>query len=387
MITIYDKKLGIEITKDKDWVMEDYFDIDGVKRKRYYTHSAWAKRQARLQMKKRISKPDKPFVWRLGYNHCIGQFNQSDNYPTLSGSSLNRAKKPVKEKEEKEDPAPAKPHVFSPRSRGKVKDKATAFFQASENNRTFLTLTFIDDVSDAVGVGILNKFLTVLRKEKTQELQYLWVAEHQELNRKTIHFHILLNRRLPVKRYNALWVLQQYNAGLVGRKENGEVIDKKEIMQRYNHDMNSAFRKKDPDGIMAVLNPFHIEKAYNIDGLSFYLTKYITKQQKNDEFGCLNWHCSRRVSKLFTKEVVSPSTFSYLLSFNNIKVDKKTGQCWTPKVLKKQFFTMVYVNNKYAPLTRLRQMETVNKWIMAEFDPDKLPMIDDMLYRRIVWKN
>ncbi len=384
MITIYDKKLGIEISKDEIWVKEDYFDADGVKRKQYYTHAAWAKRQARMQMKKKTQKEGRSYVWKLGYNHCVGQF-APEKYPTLSGSSINRKKKPAKKQTDRPEPGTTI-HKFSSRSRGKVKDKATAFFRSTPHNRTFLTLTFIQDLTDLEGVRTLNKFLTVLRSEKPG-LQYLWVAERQQLNNGRIHFHILLNRRLPIKRYNALWVLQQYNSGLVGHRENGEKIDRDEIDRRYRYDISSKFKKNDPDSMMAVLNPFDIEPAYNIHGLSYYLTKYITKQQKDDEFTCLNWHCSRRVSKLFTKEVVSPSTFAYLMSLANYKVNRQTGECWAPVKLQRPFFTMVYVNNKGAPFSRLKQMEQVNKWVLNNFDPDQLTMIDDFLYRRIVWKN
>ncbi len=346
-------------------------------------------REARQKIYRKVSKPARPFTWRLGYNHCIGQWTGSEKYPTLSGSSLNRKKKVVPKKDKKEKPEGVV-HIFSGRSRGKVKDKSMAFFRSISNNRTFLTLTFIQDLPDKEGVHILNKFLTVLRKEKPG-LQYLWVAEHQEETRSTIHFHIILNRRLPIKRYNALWVLQQYNAGLIGHRENGEEISKTEMERRYHYDINSKFQKKDPDSVMAVLNPFHIEKAYGINKLAHYLTKYITDQKKEDPFGCLNWHCSRRVSKLFTKEIVSPSTFAYLLSFVNYQVDRKTGECFIPKVLTKQYFTMVYINNKGAPLNRLKQLETVNKWLIKKQvrDPDReqLAVLDDDLYRKIICVN
>jgi hypothetical protein len=384
MITIQNMETCSDVEYGEEYVTERYIDPDGKKQKRYFTKSAWAKRQARMLMKKKTSPEGKAYVWKLGYNHCVGQF-APETYPTLSGSSLNRKKKPSKKQEDPPEPGTTI-HKFSARSRGKVKDKATAFFRATPHNRTFLTLTFIQDLTDYEGVQILNKFLTVLRSEKAG-LQYLWVAERQQLNNGRIHFHLLLNRRLPIKRYNALWVLQQYNSGLVGHKENGDIIEKEEVEKRYQYDITSKFRKKDPDSMMAVLNPFDIEPAYNINGLSYYLTKYITKQKKDMEFTCLTWHCSRRISKLFTKEVVSPSTFAYLMSLNNYKIDLKTGECWAPHKLQTTFFTMVYVNNKGAPLSRLKQLEKVNKWVLNNFDPGQLRMIDDFLYRKIIWKS
>lgn len=342
-------------------------------------------RKVRETMARRVGKEPKPFIYRLGYNHCIGQWPGQEEYPSLSGSSLNR-KKP--KQKAKAGPPSGDPHLFSARSRGKVKDKATAFYRSASGNRIFVTLTFIQAIPDKKGVEILNKFMTVLRKEKPG-LQYLWVAEHQETNPDTpnnIHFHIIMNRRLPVKRYNALWTLQQYNAGLVGRRANGEAVTQQEIERRYQHDVTSQFKKKDPDSVMAVFNPFHVDKAYGVNGLAYYLTKYISKQKNKDPFDCLNWHCSRRVSRLFTKEIVSPSTFAYLLSFNNYKVNTQTGECWRAEIISRPFFTMIYVHNKGAPLSRLVQMETVNKWIMKEdFTTDRLPMLNDILYRKILY--
>lgn len=387
----------IEPGLDEKYRYEEYFDLDGVLRRRYFTPSAWAKRQARQKMAERTARDPKPYTWRLGYNHVIGQFAQDDEYPSMSGSSLNRSLKPKKNAagaklfiEGPEKEPYQEPRVFSKRSRAKVKDKATAFWRSLESRgrkippkRTFATFTFIEQLPDQLGVEILNKFMTVLRKENAN-LQYLWVAEPQEENNNRIHFHMLLDRRLDIKRYNALWTLQQYNSGLRGRRANGDLISLEEIRQRYDHDMSTSFRKNDPDGVQAVLNPFSIEKATSITGLSSYLTQYITKQAADHQFGCLTWHCSRKVSKLFTKEVVSPSTFRYFCSFANSRVDFRTGEILQePEPIVKQFFTMVYVHNKGAPLSRLKQMETVNRWIMEGFETDRLPELSDYLYRKL----
>lgn len=338
-------------------------------------------RKVREQMAKKVSKHEKPYVYRLGYNHCIAQFAGREDYPALSGSSLNRKKIKPKKREPNQD-AERRPHILSARSRGKVKDKATAFFRSIKGDRIFLTLTFIQHVEDDEACRILNKFLTVVRKEKPG-LQFLWVAEHQPENpMHTIHFHILMNKKLPVKRYNALWVMQQYNDGLIGHTAEGEEIPIEEISERYKHDMNSAFKKRDPHSVMAALNPLDVRKAYGVSSLANYLTKYITKQTEDDPFWCLNWHCSRRVSKLFTKQVVSPSTFRHLLTFANYRVDTETGEmCW-PKIIKKEFFTMVYVNNKRLPLRRLRLMEQTNYWIMGGMDPG-ITRLDDDLFRKL----
>lgn len=328
-------------------------------------------RKAREQMAKRVSKESKPYTWQLGYNHCIGRRPGEEDYPRFSGSSLNRRPQKKRPDKQEDDGITYGVHYLSSRSRSKVRDKATAFYRAGSGSRIFVTLTFVSEVTDQQGVEILNKFLTVVRKDHPQ-LQYLWVAEHQEETRSTIHFHIIMNRRLPVRRYNALWVLQQYNAGLRAKNKYGEVISRAEIEERYK------------DGTVGkVLNPFDVERVKTIYGISYYLTKYITKQKKEDPFGCQTWHCSRRVSRLFTKTTVSPSTFRYMMSFRNYKVDKKTGECFPSPIYQTPFFIMTYVNNKASPLVYLREFEQVNKWLLQGFDPGKLPALDDIMYRRL----
>ena len=79
--------------------------------------------------------------------------------------------------------------------------------------KTLCTLTFINDVADTDAVKILNKFFTVLRKE-FKDLLYIWVAERQLKTTNRIHFHVIMNIFLPIKKFNALWCLQQYNAGI-----------------------------------------------------------------------------------------------------------------------------------------------------------------------------
>lgn len=345
--------------------------------------AAYRNLKAKRQMAKKTTPNHRPYTYRLGYNHIIGQFAGSEEYPAFSGSSLNR-KPQKKQPTRKKEPEAPNLRTFSSRSRGKVKDKATAFFRSIPKDRSFLTLTFIENLPDQKGVEILNKFLTVLRKEKAG-LQYLWVAEAQEENDNRIHFHMIINRRLNVRRYNALWVLQQYNAGLIGKRKNGEVIPIEEIRARYEYDTapGAKGKAKGGAGIQAVLNPLDIEKAYGIQGLAHYLTKYITKQKKH-EFGCLVWHCSRNVSKLFTRQVVSPSTFRYMLSPANFKVDMKTGECWQAPIISTTFFTMIYVNNKKCALPGLSLMEKINKWLIGDFEPDKIPLLDELLYRKIL---
>jgi hypothetical protein len=391
------------------------------------------------------------YTWTMGYNNCVGRYSPGGKYARFSGSSLNRNKqlsmnidakklptaadnllklafKIARDCTKNGEPVPGPVsdficrrdpesqgrfeqwvsdqnavsvvgiglpiHMLSARSRGKIKDKATAFFRAAAGDRVFVTLTFIAAVDDKTGTVILNKFLTALRKE-FPKLQYLWVAERQENG--NIHFHMIVNKRLPVGRWNAMWVLQQYNEGLIGHNEYGEDVTKAEIDQLYDLDVREKFagargrNGKKISRIQKLLNPFDVRKVRSIGGLSHYLTKYITKQKKNDPFGCAVWHCSRRVSRMFTRTTVGPSAFAYMKSPANFKVDKTTGECWAPLEKREPFYVIIYANDKSAPLKYLKEMEQINKWILEGFEMDKASWqgteIDDDDYRKRFCKN
>ena len=252
-------------------------------------------------------------------------------------------------------------HVLSPRSKGKIKDKATAFFRACcKKRRTFATLTFLDDVDDKAAVKILNSFFTTIRKHHP-DFKYLWVAERQE--NENIHFHCLFNMYMDVKYYNSLWVICQYNAGLVFFDPfREETIKRQEIILRHNL------------GTMhEILNPFDIERVKSIYGISYYLTKYITKN-KSKGFDCLAWHCSRVVSRMFTKAIVAREVQSMAANpYINFRLNKKTGEIFTGKMEKGRFHLLFYIENKVYFLQELSEMEQVNKWILGGWVPDCVP--------------
>lgn len=367
-------------------IRNPYSDASAPLKAKLYEQRERANLAARRQLRKKVSKHEKGYSTRLGYHTCTSQYTADRDVPSLAGSSLNRKKRKLRSRRTK-NPEPCE-HVMSKRSKGKIRDKATAFFRSCQE-RIFVTLTFIQHVDDRTGWKILNKFLTMARRE-IPGFEYLVIAEHQnERKDKTIHFHLLTNRRMPVRRWNNLWVLQQYNEGLVGRSKTcghkkrcscdmyGPDISKEEIQARY-----------DAGTIQEVLNPLDIDRAYCISAISWYLTKYVTKQQTGEKFGCLTWHCSRRVSRLFTTQAVSSSTFRYMLTFRNYKVNRETGQMWEPQQITGKFFSVVFINNKPAVLQRLKMMETVNRWIIEKRLPDKmaredLTYIDEETYRKI----
>lgn len=364
-----------------------------------------AKKHARERLVRKTVRPGRAYVSRVGYNTVCSTYLRSENVDRFTGSSLNREKsdkrryefRQLAQKSQKiassvgstiddqyeyqrqilclraaaankqaakrklsasRNKCQSPVHMLSVRSKGKIRDKATAFYRATEKDNTFATLTFIADVSDAVAIGILNKFLTVLRKLFNRKIQYLWVAERQENGR--IHFHIIFDCFVDVKYANSLWVLQQYNSGL---KFQG--ITRAEILYRY-----------DNGTIDEVLNPFHIEKIQSIYGLSYYLTKYITKN-KSEGFQCAAWHCSRGVSKLFTKVVCSLGCLQAAAGRINTRKCPKTGKIKKGINKKGPFYNLYYIENRLYFIKQLAEVEQLNIWILQGFLPDEIPEVDD----------
>jgi hypothetical protein len=254
-------------------------------------------------------------------------------------------------------------YVFSQRTRRIIKDKSTAFYRSAGYKKTFCTLTFINDPeTDAVAVSVLNKFLTILRREH-DNFQYLWVAERQTENNDRIHFHLIFNCRISIKRFNGLWVLQQYNAGITHEK-----CTHAEIQARF-----------EAGTMQEVFNPVDVRKIVSIGHLAAYLTKYISKGNNTGGFGCRVWHCSRGVSALITKQIVTQECIEVAKSMENCVVNKKTGEILRePAPVKNTdgrgiFYTVWRINQPGRFLCFLREMEQINKWIIQRtFSRDQI---------------
>ena len=344
-------------------------------------------------MSRRVSPDIAPSVFSLGYNKATA-YRATHVMPLFGGSSLNRKKKNENKIAKEKTPAigettnqnteqenalhplhadssterpnlrkglPAtvkrKKYVFriSPKSAGKIRDKFAAFYRSSSGQAILATLSFINSVTDETGIAVLNKFLTVLRK-KHKKLNYIWVAERQQNG--NIHFHLVINKRIPVTDFNALWVLQQYNAGI--RFGN---VSMEEINVRYE--------KKT---IGEILNPLDVKKINSIDGLSLYLTKYLTKSTA--AFKCRPWHCSRGVSRLFTKALTHKSTFELTATDKNSYVNKKTGELFEAKTFVSEHAVCRFILNKKFFSSYLSEIEQINAWMLTgKIKVDEVPTI------------
>jgi hypothetical protein len=242
----------------------------------------------------------------------------------------------------------------------KIQGKAFAFLRLCPKP-SFTTLTFIEEVSDKKAAYILNKFMTGLHVMQ-KGFKYIWTAERQDNGR--IHFHCVFSHYFPVQKINAMWVLAQYNSRL--RFKNYPLA---EIKKRYWVSMKQKGNKPAMGSIGEVLNPVNIKRIYNEDGLSLYITKYISKG-KEENFDCRVWHCSRIVSRLFTKQVCNTSIMEEAISKKNSRVDKN-GCVIQGKQFQNIFYCGVFLVNKKYFYKYLEPMERINKIIWDQVQMGK----------------
>ena len=297
----------------------------------------------------------------------------------------------------------AKSHTMSKRTAQKIREKMSAFYDSSPSS-VFLTLTFINKVTDQQAVSCLNKFWTAIKKkvdpvikpystsdinvksdrkpkfakgiyrkfvkgvkikDPEKSLQYIWVAERQKASTGNVHFHCMINRYLPIAYVNKLWVMQQYNDGITHPD-----YSKETIQTLYN-----------TNKMQGALNPVDVRKITGADGLSDYLTEYLTNEQ--DEFQCRLWHCSRGVSELYTKCIIGTDAINEIRSKKNMKVNKETGEVTEAKTYESKYHTTTYlVNKKYFRSKYLNELIQVNKWIM-QGKKYQVPDIDSETYRKL----
>jgi hypothetical protein len=194
----------------------------------------------------------------------------------FTGSALQRKKQTPTEKTAKkiksEKIKEAKLRFLSKRSKQKIRKKLICFARCYKR-LSFVTLTFLNKVTDEQAVNLLRKFIDNAKK-RGENFQYIWVAERQTKNdmfKGNIHFHMITNKYWKIEKWWNYWLDLQQKNGIVPRDE--------------NYKPSSAFDVRQ-------LN------SNNIRSIASYVTKYVTKN--NDKFNCQVWNCSRQVSELYT---------------------------------------------------------------------------------------
>lgn len=242
---------------------------------------------------------------------------------------------------------------LSRRTRLKITEKMLAIYAASPKKFTLQTLTMIAPATDTNAVKCLNKYLTVLRKKGA--FNYIWVAEKQTNG--NIHFHMVCDKKFKIAEINSLWIIQQIKSGIVNHKS----------AQKLMLDYGVTFYDVHNSGFYGIaqqyLNPVDVANVNTMEYLSAYLTKYITKNET--KLSCAMWHCSRNVSRLFTKQLISKKIFAE--SSNgaiNKYYNKKKNRTYENKTFVHQYGLINTIYNKKHFKKYLGEMEALNSWIL-----------------------
>lgn len=171
--------------------------------------------------------------------------------------------------------------------KSKIRNKILNFFSlnASKKFCAFYTITFPINIDDNLAYQLLNTWLTRCRKSANLK-SYLWVAERQKNG--TLHFHLITNNYMKIGIVNEFM-----KDSLQTQKNKGNLECRQNIINKYNGvDVDNLYQpKKRKD------NKNRLSGNEAKEKLSFYLTKYVTKNDTLSQR--LPWHCSRDISALF----------------------------------------------------------------------------------------
>lgn len=251
------------------------------------------------------------------------KFTDTSKIGEFAGSSLNRKKEekakpesstPEQEETESNDQVRTEKKLrsLSSRTKSKIRKKLYAFFGLYKK-LTFLTLTFVNEVTDELGVKVLARFLENIRKQD-KKFEFLWVAERQNKNptfKGNIHFHLITNKYWKIDKVWKYWLSLQKKHGIIPRNQ--------------NFSPTSAFDVKAIGG-------------NSVKSIGIYLTKYVTKN--NEAFKCQVWNCSKRISQLYTDFYTD---FSFIKEIERLEEAKEI----TVKRVKEE-----YCNLMFYPLTK-----------------------------------
>ena len=327
----------------------------------------------------------KTYEYNLSHSRAIARVSVRANKQYFQGSSINRKKRVEKaaeiflpseetlnqsffkneswhhqllrnvENARKRRHNHNKENVMSRRTKIKIKEKMLAVFAASKNNFTLCTLTMVNDCEDTKAVKMLNKFLTATKKQ-IGAYNYVWVAERQENGR--IHFHMVVDHRLDINYVNSLWIIQQYNAGVMHDAANKKLMLEAGLTFKQLHKQGEKGHKL----AHKYLNPVDIIKVNSIDGVSAYLTNYVIKNET--KMSCAIWHCNRNVSKLFTKQLISRAAFDKSSDGKLNQITSRKGKVYENKTFVHKYGMINTIYNKKYFNSFLKEMNLLNSWIL-----------------------
>lgn len=226
--------------------------------------------------------------------------------------------KPIK----KEKPKEKKVQLYGLR-KTKIRNKILNFFSLNKSKKfcAFYSISFPIEITDEIGYKVFNTWLTRCRKEVGLK-SYLWVAERQKNG--TLHFHLITHNFMNIRTVNNFM-----KACLMTQFIKGNLNCRKSVIDTYNGvDVDNLYHSKKGRHKNKRLSKIESQRK-----LSYYLTKYISKNDTKSER--LPWHCSRDISALFISinyDDVSNLEIANLVADNPEAVTTYAGE----------FFTMHY---------------------------------------------
>ena len=218
--------------------------------------------------------------------------------------------------------------TLSRRSKQKIRKKITCFARCYKR-LSFVTLTFLNKVSDEEAVNILRKFLDNAKK-RSKDFEYVWIAERQTKNdafKGNVHFHMITNKYWKVEKWWNYWMELQMKNGVKPRKKDFKPSSAFDVKQ-----LNSS----------------------NIRSIASYVTKYVTKNDA--KFKCQVWNCSKRVSELYTDFYTTTEFTDQFKRLNAVLKEFEVKDFREQPFLK---IKMIDLNRKTLPL--YRRLDEKNK--------------------------
>lgn len=341
------------------------------------------------------------YVYTIGHGKAIGSISRTAEKQLFQGSSYNRKQKPASEPEaipqtekeyfeqitQSEFRAKFKllRHVkklhtqrnldgkkISRRSRDKIREKMLAMFNACKGKNgyraervdfTMVTLTFIGRVTDRKATHVLGAFLDVVQR-KYRQFNYIWVAEKQENG--NIHFHLIADRLFNVHYINSLWTVQQLRNGIRNYEKEAECLEAERVSIE---DLHGGKLYK---SVGKYFNPLDIKKVKTIDGVSAYLTNYVTKNE-TVMYGAAGWNCSLPVSRIFTKKIIPRWVFMETGNEEKNRIttrDKK--RTYINQTYIGQYCIINNIYNKSYYRRFLSDLEQINRYILEVEKKEKI---------------
>jgi hypothetical protein len=298
--------------------------------------------------------------YKTGSQHCVTpngfvhRLAPSCHIPDKVTKKM--AKPKIVPNSENESAAAATPEIAPKRqyhlNKKKVRSRIIVYTDMMRRSRVwkqkelyFWTISFPPCVTDDIGYQLLNNWLTKLRQRNKYRDplldSYLWVAERQQNG--TLHFHLLIPHRMPVKVAN-----RDMMVSLCTMVKNKTLNWNLHAARRYNGVDIAKDRKT-----RKVINFLEKKRSRT---LHRYLTKYVTKNNTAMTRLCWNssvdWSVPFSAVRLTWDELLTVVPSNIVL--RNDKLYENDWVLWKP-----------WLNDP--PLNFVRHLATINGLIVRDY--------------------